>query len=58
MTFHRTDRAEYVCLDRKLCKDTLKLLAEYFESIYNSCLSKGLAQKIRADAKREMRHEL
>ena len=63
MTFHRSDRAEYVRSGRKLCEETLKLLAEYFESIYNSCLSKGLVprrqlDKIQANAKRKMRHEL
>ena len=63
MTFHRTDRAEYVCCGRKLREETLKLLAEYFELIYDSCLSEGLVpcrqlDKIQADAKREMRHEL
>ena len=42
MTFHRTDRAEYVHSGCKLCEETLKLLAEYFELIYNSRLSKGL----------------
>ena len=44
MTFHRTDRAEYVRSGRKLCNEMLKLLAEYFESIYNSRLSEGLVQ--------------
>ena len=63
MTFHRSDRAEYVRSGHKLHEETLKLLAEYFESIYDSSLSKGLVprrqfDKIRADAKREMRHEL
>ncbi len=63
MTFHRSDRAEYVHSGRKLRKETLKSLAEYFEWIYDSCLSKGLVprrqlDKIRADTKREMRHEL
>ncbi len=63
MTFHRTDRAEYIRSDRKLWEEMLKLLVEYFESIYNSRLSEGLVlrrqlEKILADAKREMRHEL
>jgi hypothetical protein len=56
---------EWFCIrsGRKLCKETLKSLAEYFESIYDSHLSKGLVprrqlEKIRADAKRELRHEL
>jgi hypothetical protein len=42
MTFHRSDQAEYVRSGRKLCKEMLKLHAEYFESIYDSRLSKGL----------------
>jgi hypothetical protein len=63
MTFHRSDRAEYVRSGRKLRKESLKLLAEYFETIYDSRLSKSLVprrqlDKIQADAKREMRHEL
>ena len=63
MTFHRTNRAEYVCSGRKLRKEMLKSITEYFESIYDSRLSKGLVphrqlDKIRADAKREMRQEL
>ena len=63
MTFHRTDRVEYVRSGCKLRKEMLKSLAEYFESIYDSHLSEGLVprrqlNKIRADAKREMRHEL
>ena len=63
MTFDRTDRAEYVRSGRKLRKKMLKLLAEYFESIYDSRLSEGLVlrgqlDKIQADAKSEMRHEL
>jgi hypothetical protein len=63
MTFHRTDRAEYVRSGRKLREEMLKLLAEYFELIYDSRLSEGLVlrcqlDKIQADAKSEMRHEL
>ena len=42
MTFHKSDRAEYVRSGRKLSKETLKTLAKYFELIYNSCLSKDL----------------
>ena len=36
MTFHRSDQAEYVRSGRKLRKETLKLLTEYFELIYDS----------------------
>ena len=45
MTFHRTDRAEYGRSGRKLREETLKSLAEYFEPIYDSCLSKGLVPR-------------
>jgi hypothetical protein len=63
MTFHRSDQAEYVRSGRKLCVELLKSLAEYFETIYDSCASEGLVprrqlDKIRANAKREMHHEL
>ena len=63
MTFHRSDRAEYVRSGRKLREESLKSLAEYFEMIYDSCLSEGLVprhqlNKIQANAKRKMRHEL
>jgi hypothetical protein len=33
MTFHKVDRAEYVCSRCKLCKETLHTLVEYFETI-------------------------
>ena len=49
MTFLRTDRTEYVCSGRKLHKETLKLLAEYFESIYDSRLSKGFVPRRQLD---------
>jgi hypothetical protein len=49
MTFHKTDRAEYVRSGFKLCKEMLKLLAEYFESIYNSCLNKALVPRRQLD---------
>ncbi len=42
MTFHRTDRAEYVRSGRKLREESLKSLAEYFETIYDSHASEGL----------------
>jgi hypothetical protein len=63
MTFHRSDQAEYVRSGLKLCEESLKSLAEYIKTIYDSCLSEGLVprhqlDKIQAHAKREMRHEL
>ena len=42
MTFHRTDRVEYIRSGRKLREETLKSLAEYFKSIYDSRLSEDL----------------
>ena len=36
MTFHKTDRAEYVRSGRRLREETLQTLAEYFESIYDT----------------------
>jgi Zn-finger protein len=63
MTFHKTDRAEYVRSGRKLRDETLQTLAEYFESIYDTRQNDGhyrrmQVEKVRSDAKREMRHEL
>ena len=63
MTFHKSNMAEYVCSGHKLCEETPHMLTEYFELIYDSCLGKGLVphhqlDKIQANAKREMRHEL
>ncbi len=49
MTFHRTDRAEYVRSGRKLHEEMLKLLGEYFESIYDSRLSEGLIPRRQLD---------
>ncbi len=49
MTFHSSDRAEYVRSGCKLREETLKLLAEYFESIYDSCLSEGLVPRRQLD---------
>ena len=49
MTFHRSHPAEYVCSGRKLCEETLKLFAKYFELIYDSRLSKGLVPRRQLD---------
>ncbi len=49
MTFHRLDRAEYVRSGRKLREESLKLLPEYFEMIYDSCLSEGLVPRRQLD---------
>jgi hypothetical protein len=49
MTFHRLDRAEYVCSGRKLREELLKSLAEYFETIYDSRVSKGVVPRRQLD---------
>ena len=49
MTFHRTDRAEYVRSGRKLREESLKSLAEYFETIYDSRASEGLVPRRQLD---------
>ena len=63
MIFHKSDRGKYVCSGRKLRKEMLQTLAEYFEAIYGAQLSNGTVphhqlDQIRADTKCEMRHEL
>jgi hypothetical protein len=63
MTFHKTDRAEFVRSGRKLRDENLQTLAEYFESIYDTRQNDGhyrrmQVEKVRSDAKREMHHEL
>jgi hypothetical protein len=63
VTFHKSNWAEYIHSGRKLCKETLQTLAEYFETIYDARLSNGTFQrhplnKVWAEAKREMHHEL
>jgi hypothetical protein len=49
MTFRRSDQAEYVRSGRKFRKESLKSLAEYFETIYDSHLSKGLVPRRQLD---------
>ena len=35
-TFHKVDRAEYIRSGRKLRKETLQTLAEYYKTIYDA----------------------
>jgi len=63
MTFHKTERAEYVHSGRKLHDETLPTLAKCFESIYDTRINDGnyphhQVEKVRSDARCEMRHEL
>jgi hypothetical protein len=63
MSFHRSDRAEYVRSGRKLNDETLQTLAEYFKSIFLAQFGNGLIQRkhddqLRATTKRELCREL
>jgi hypothetical protein len=63
MSFHKSDRSEYVRSGRRLCNETLTTLAQYFESIHNARVGDGSLQRKREDqicqaARREYCHEL
>jgi hypothetical protein len=63
MSFHCSDRAEYVRSRRKLNNETLQTLAEYFESIFLAQFGSGLIQwkhdnQLHAATKRELCREL
>ncbi len=63
MTFHRSDRAEYLHRGRKLCNETLVSLAAYFESGFDARVADGSLRKlrdkqVRVKARNEYRHEL
>jgi hypothetical protein len=63
MTFHRSDRAEYLRSGRKLCDETLASLAAYFESGFDARVADGLLRKlrdeqVRVQAQNKYRHEL
>jgi hypothetical protein len=45
MTFHKTDRSEYVRSGRQLEDETIVSLAEYFERLFNARLLDGSLQK-------------
>jgi hypothetical protein len=63
MTFHRSDRTEYLRSGRKLCDETLASLAAYFESVFDARVADGslrklLDEQVRVQARKEYRHEL
>ena len=59
MSFHKSDRSEYVRSGRKLSDETLDSLAEYFEAIFNAKLSDGSLQKKREEQiRRSAQHDL
>jgi hypothetical protein len=63
MTFHRSNRAEYLRSGRKLCDETLATLAAYFKSGFDARVADGMIRKlrdkqVRVKARNEYRHEL
>ena len=63
MSYHKSDRAEFVRSGNKLNVETLQTLTEYFQGIHDVKISDGLLQQkrddqIRQSARREMRGKL
>jgi hypothetical protein len=63
MTFHRSDRLEYLRSGRKLCNEMLTSLAAYFESGFDARVADGSLRKLHDEqvclqARNEYRHEL
>jgi hypothetical protein len=63
-SFHKEDRAKYVESGQRLPDEMLKLLAEYFDNIFNSqvvadgSLAKKRECHIEQSVRRKMRHKL
>ena len=63
MSYHKSDRAEFVRSGNKLSGETLQTLTEYFQSIHEIRMTDGSLQRkredqIRQSTRREMRGEL
>jgi hypothetical protein len=63
MSFYKEDKAKYVEGSRRLSNEMLKLVAEYFQNIFNSQVADGsLAKKcerqIKQCVRRKMHHDL
>ncbi len=63
MTFHKSDRAEYMQSGRKLSNKTPQTVVEYFQLINETCENDGnlmhhQIKKIWVEAKRKLRHKL
>jgi hypothetical protein len=63
MTFHKTDRVEYIRSGRKKREKNLQTRAEYFESIYDTqaietTYSRSQHKKVQGDARKQARHDL
>ncbi len=62
-TFHKSDCVEYVQSGRKLSNEMLQTVAEYFQSIHETCESNGSLtrhqiKKIWAEVKRKLCRKL
>jgi hypothetical protein len=60
ITFHKSDRTEYMQSEHKLQNKMLQTLAEYFQSIHKTCENDGSLQRLllkifQAEAKRKLR---
>jgi hypothetical protein len=63
MTFHMSDRVEYVRSGRKLSNKMLQTIVEYFQSIHktrenNGSLTRHQIEKVQAEAKHKLCHKL
>ena len=63
MTFHRSDRTEYLRSGRKLCDEMLASLTAYFESGFEARVADRSLRKLRDEqvcvqAQNEYRHKL
>ena len=63
MSFHKSDRAEFVCSGNKLNEEMLQTLTEYFQGIHDVKVSDGSLLKkrdeqIRQSTRRKMHGEL
>jgi hypothetical protein len=45
MTFHKSERDQFIMSGRRLAEETIKSVTEYFESLYNVKKSSGKLQK-------------
>jgi hypothetical protein len=63
ITFHKSDRAEYMQSRRKLSNETLQTVAENFQLIHKTCENDGSLmhhqiKKIRVEAKHKLCRKL
>ena len=63
MLFHQEDRARYLESGQCLCNETLEIVTEYFDNIFNlqvanGSLTKKHEKKIKFCSKRKLRHKM